>query len=171
MKNVNNETMQLIGFLAVWAALAYLIYKQYKSFVTSIGGGLIASIFVVLGGSKLIERVQPIPQTLADAQLEGRLWAPNEVMLARKVTHRQLSSLADALDDADRRGDAQLIWSIMPESTKVLRAWNEQSEATKSEGHNCTLAALSISNGLSTVAGRSGWDRPRFDAALQACKP
>jgi hypothetical protein len=110
-----------------------------------------------------------VPRSLDKANLSGRVWSQTDVDLARKVTHKQLSVLATALDEADRKGDTALVWAIMPESTEVLKVWGDQSEPIKSMGHDCILAAMHISNGLGTVAAGRGWDQARFKAALQDC--
>jgi hypothetical protein len=133
-----------------------------------IGIALAIVIFVVLMG---VWRRLHVPNNLYKARLEGHAWNSDEVNFARMVTYKQLSSLAAALDDADRKGDLALIWEIMPESSRVLQAWNDQSDDVKKLGHDCILSALHVSNGLGTVAAGGGWARAKFDAALHDCKP
>jgi len=128
-------------------------------------GALVFAVVMV----KVLE--PPIPSTLSQAKLEGRLWSESEIDLARSVTHKQLIALANALNESDRKGDMAVAIQAALETGPILRAWNDQADGVRQRGRDCVLAAVHVSHGADSVAMGQGWDRRQFDAAMSDCRP
>lgn len=112
---------------------------------------------------------RPSHDTLMAAGLTGRSWSDTEVPTARRITSRQLDSMADNLADASETGDMAAVWQMSDDIAQVLGAWNDQADGTRQAGHYCMLAALHLSDGMTAVSAGAEWDRKRFDASLKRC--
>lgn len=141
------------------------VFTLLKWLLILVGGAIVAGIV-------LMKMAPPAgPKTLVDANLANRVWSANEVDTARRVTQRQLKALAEALDEASRKGDDGIVLAVMPHATSVLANWNDQTPETKQIGRDCMTAALHLLRALDTAATPAGWSRSQFDAALADCSP
>jgi hypothetical protein len=176
----------MTGFI-IFVASMWLIFTlvflrpKTRSIAKSAGAGLATVVITVavIGGLLMAQEylnggghMAGSVATLADAGFQGRAWRPDELPRARLTTYRQLSSLGQALADADRKGNISLVMQVMPEATAVMAAWNDQTDSTRATGRDCVLAAMHLLAALDPVAARVGWPRrDQFEAALSDCKP
>lgn len=138
----------------------------------AISSGAVILMLVTGLGLATLNLFPPTPKSLADAGLQGRSWSSrDDIDLARRVTRKQLEGLARRLDEAQRKGDLQIVWAIMPETTSLMGSWNDQPDETKASGHDCMLAALHLMKGFDAVATNTTWDRSRFNATMDGCQP
>lgn len=86
-------------------------------------------------------------------------------------TAYRIKTMAASLDDALARGDRQAANSMFDLALEVLRVLNDQAPPVGSQMHNCRLAAMHLTSGITNFSDGQPWlNKPQFDAALAACK-
>lgn len=86
------------------------------------------------------------------------------------ATYIALDDAAQALEQADKKGDAAAATAMFDVVTPLVRKINEGSQ-TIPDMNRCQLAAAHLIDGVLSVASGGTWQAKRqFEAALSYCK-
>lgn len=163
------------AFLAIWVGYAIYDRKKGGSLISAVGGGFLASVTIVGAIPSAIAYVVEYSSTPASLQEAGLIkktaWSDAEMKLAARVTARNLRDLDSALKEADEKGDAAAVVTMLDPITVILQTWGDQDRLRGLGAFgDCSLAAVHLANGIQSVmaAGRRQ-DASRFAAALRGC--